>query len=90
MLYKKINLELIVAAEDVEATVAALNAAMDRLEEEGCSLFGGEIEATTATIEPHRTRRKSALMHTLDAGVTAATALRMAREKVAGALRVII
>ena len=32
MLYKKINVELIVAADEAEAVVAALNSSLDRLD----------------------------------------------------------
>lgn len=87
MVYKKINLELIVVAEDAELVVAELNATLDRLEE-GHTIFGGGIESVS--VEHRGTRRKSALTHTLAAGETAANALRLAGEKVAGAFRVII
>ncbi len=87
MVYKKINLELIVVAEDAEAVVAELNATLDRLEE-GHTIFGGGIECVS--VEHRGTRRKSALMHTRAAGETAANALRVAGEKVAGAFRVVI
>jgi hypothetical protein len=87
MLYKKITLELIVMAEDADAAVAALHAALDRLEE-GHSLFGGEIEI--APVNHRGTRRKSALVHTCEAGRVAADALRLAGEKVSGAFRMII
>ena len=43
MLYKKINIELIVVADEAEAVVTDLNAALDRLEEKH-TLFGGGIE----------------------------------------------
>ena len=43
MLYKKINVELIVVADEADAVVAELNAALDRLEERQ-TLFGGGIE----------------------------------------------
>ena len=87
MVYKKINLELIVVAEDAESVVTELNATLDRLEE-GHTIFGGGIESVS--VEHRGTRRKSALTHTLAAGETAANALRLAGEKVAGAFRVII
>jgi hypothetical protein len=43
MLYKKININLIVPADEAEAVVAGLNASLDVLEEKH-TLFGGEIE----------------------------------------------
>jgi hypothetical protein len=87
MVYKKINVELIVFDADAEAVVAELNAALDRLEE-GHTIFGGGIE--TVAVDHRETRKRSALMHTRAAGETAVEALKMAREKVAGALREII
>jgi N-methylhydantoinase A/oxoprolinase/acetone carboxylase beta subunit len=87
MLYKKINLELIVMADDADAAVTALHAVLDRLEE-GHSLFGGEIEI--APVDHRGTRRKSALEHTCEAGRVAAGALRLAGEKMSGAFRTII
>jgi len=87
MAYKKINLELIVFADDAEAVVTELNAALDKLEERHI-IFGGGIE--TVPVEHSTTRKRSALMHTLAAGETAAGALNLAGEKVAGALRKIV
>jgi len=90
MLYKKINVELIVVANEADAVVVQLNAALDRLEERH-ALFGGGIE--TVAIEHHATQtrpRRSALAHTLAAGQTAAGALRAARESVTVALRAVI
>ena len=84
MLYKKINLELMVVADEAEAVVAGLNAALDQLEEKH-TLFGGEIE-TVAFEHPGR-RRRSALAHTKAAGETAVKA---AREGLAVALRAVI
>jgi hypothetical protein len=87
MLYKKINVELITVADEAEAVVAGLNAALDRLEEKH-TLFGGGIE--TVAIDHPGTRRRSALAHTMAAGETVAVALRTARESVAVALRAVI
>jgi hypothetical protein len=87
MLYKKINVELVVVADEAEAVVAELNTALDRLEEKH-TLFGGGIE--TVAIEHRGTRRKSALAHTIAAGETVADALRTARESVNVALRAVI
>ena len=87
MLYKKINVELIVVADEAEAVVAELNATLDRLEE-GHTLFGGGIE--TVSIEHPGTRKRSALAHTMAAGETVAGALRTARESVTVALRAVI
>jgi hypothetical protein len=87
MRYKKINVELMVLADEAEPVVEELNAALDRLEEKH-TLFGGGIE--TVAFEHRGTRRKSALAHTLAAGGTVADALRTARESVHVALRAII
>jgi hypothetical protein len=87
MLYKKIDVELIVPADDAEAVVAELNAALDRLEERH-PIFGGGIE--TVAVKHSGTRRRSALAHTLAAGETAAVAVKTARESVVKALRAVI
>lgn len=87
MLYKKINVELIVAIEEADGVVAELNSALDKLEE-GHTIFGGGVEAVT--IHHAGMRKKSALMRTRAAGETAIGAIKEAREKVAGALREII
>jgi hypothetical protein len=84
MLYKKINLELMVVADEAEAVVAGLNAALDQLEEKH-TLFGGGIE--TVAFEHPGTRRRSALAHTKAAGETA---VRAAREGLTAALRAVI
>jgi hypothetical protein len=84
MLYKKINLELMVVADEAEAVVAGLNAALDQLEEKH-TLFGGGIE--TVAFEHPGTRRRSALAHTKAAGETA---VRAAREGLVVALRAVI
>jgi len=85
--YKKINVELIVVADEAEAVVGDLNAALDRLEER-YTLFGGGIE--TLAFEHSGTRRRSALAHTMAAGETVAVAVKAARESVAVALRAVI
>jgi len=87
MRYKKINVELIVVADEAEAVVAELNAALDRLDERH-TLFGGGIE-TVAFEYPGR-RNRSALAHTMAAGEAVAVAVRTARESVGIALRAII
>lgn len=87
MRYKKIDLELIVHAEDAETVATELNSALDRLEER-CTIFGGGIEMVA--VEHRGRQRRSALRHTLAAGETAAIALRTAGEKVAGAFRLVI
>jgi hypothetical protein len=87
MIYKKINLELIVVADEAESVIAELNATLDRLEEKHM-IFGGGTECVS--VEHQGTRKKSALMHTRAAGETAVDALRMAGEKMAGALKQII
>ena len=87
MVYKKIDLELIVPADECDAVVAGLNAALDGLDEKH-TLFGGGIE--TIDVKHRGARRRTALMHTLAAGETAADAVRAAGGKVAGALRGIL
>ena len=87
MLYKKINVELIVPADEADAVVAGLNAALDQLEEHH-TLFGGGIESVP--FEHTGKRKRSALAHTMAAGETAAAALRTARESVTVALRAVI
>ena len=87
MLYKQINVELVVVADEAEAVVAALNIALDRLEEEH-TLFGGGIE--TVSFEHRETRKRSALAHTIAAGERVADAARVARDSVAVAFRSVI
>jgi hypothetical protein len=87
MLYKKINVELIVIADEAEAVVAELNAALDQLEKRH-TLFGGGIE--TVAFKHTGTQKRSALAHTLAAGETVAVAVRAARESVTVALRAVI
>jgi hypothetical protein len=87
MLYKRINVELIVVADEADSVVADLNAALDRLEQKH-TLFGGQIESVA--FEHPGTRRRSALAHTLAAGETAAAAVRAARESLTVALRAVI
>jgi hypothetical protein len=87
MLYKKINVELIVVSDEAEAVVAGLNEALDRLEEKH-TLFGGVIE--TVPVEHRGTRKRSALAHTIAAGETVVGAVRVARDSVTSALRAVI
>lgn len=85
--YRKINIEIVVFADEADAVVAELNAAIDRLEE-AHTIFGGDIE--TVTVEKSGTRRKSALMHTLAAGGVAMAAIKLAGDKIADAYRKVI
>jgi hypothetical protein len=87
VLYKKINVELMVVADEADAVVAELNATLDRLEETH-TIFGGGIE--TVAFEHSGTRKRSALAHTLAAGETVAGAVRAARKSVNDALRAVI
>ena len=87
MQYKKINLELIVVADEADVVVTELNVALDRLEERH-ELFGGDIE--TVAVEHTGSRKRSALAHTMAAGETVAVAVRAARESVVVALRAVI
>jgi hypothetical protein len=87
MRYRKITLELVVAADEAQDVVAALNSTLDQLDEKH-GLFGGEIE--TVAFEHRGTRRKSALDHTIAAGGSVTSALRTARKGVEVALRAVV
>ena len=87
MLYKKINIDLIVPADEAEAVIAGLNASLDVLEEKQ-TLFGGGIEAVD--VEHRATRKRSALGHTLAAGETVAGAVKLVHGHVKSALRAVI
>jgi hypothetical protein len=87
MQYKKINVEVIVLADEAEAVVAGLNAALDQLEESH-TLFGGGIE--TVAFEHSGKRRRSALGHTIAAGETVVGALKTARDGMKVAFRAVI
>ena len=85
--YQKISLEVVVHHEDVDAVVSELNSALDRLEKTH-EIFDGAIE--TSLITHSGTRRQSALRHTLDAGNTATSAVKLAAHKVADAYKNVI
>jgi hypothetical protein len=85
--YKKINLELIVVADEADDAIRELNAALDRLDERH-TIFGGGIE--TVAFEHSGTRKRSALARTIAAGETVAGALKTARKSVNVALRAVI
>ena len=87
MVYRKINVELIVFADEADSVVAELNSALDRMEKTH-EIFGGGIEM--ATVKLSGTRRKSALTHTLAAGGKAVAAVKLASDKVAGAYKKVI
>ncbi len=87
MLYKKINIDLIVPADEAEAVVAGLNTSLDLLEEKH-TLFGGAVEAID--VEHRGTRKRSALAHTLAAGDTAVGVIKGARGSIISALRAVI
>ena len=87
MLYKKIGVGLIVVADEAEAVVAELNAALDRLEETH-TLFGGGIEVVA--FEHPGKRRRSALAHTIAARGTVVSALKTARNGITIALRAVV
>ena len=87
MRYKKISVEVIVIADEAEAVIAELNAALDQIDESH-TLFGGEIDA--ADFEHSGKRRRSALGQTIAAGQTAAGALKTARNGLKVALRAVI
>jgi hypothetical protein len=87
MLYRKINVEFVVVADETEAVVAELNAALDQMEERH-ELFGGGIE--TVAFEHTGTSKKSAFEHTMAAGEAVAVAVKAARERMTFALRAVI
>jgi hypothetical protein len=87
MQYKKINVEVIVVADEADAVIAQLNAALDQIDESH-TLFGGNIEAVA--FEHSGKRRKSALGHTIAAGGTVVGALKTARNGMKTALRAVI
>jgi hypothetical protein len=87
MAYRKINVELVVFADEADSVVAELNSAIDRLED-AYTIFGGRIE--NAAVQHSGTQRKSALRHTLAAADTAVAALKLASEKIAGAYNKVI
>ena len=87
VLYKKINLELIVVADEADAVIGELNATLDRLDERH-TIFGGGIE--TVAFEHSGTRKRSALAHTIAAGETVAGALKTARKSMNVALRTVV
>ncbi len=87
MLYRKINVEVIVLADEAEAVVGELNAALDRIDERH-TLFGGGIE--TVAFEHTGIRKRSALAHTMAAAEKVAVAVKTAHESVTVALRTVI
>jgi hypothetical protein len=86
MLYKKINLELIVPADEAGGVICELDLALDRMEER-YTLFGGGTE--TVLIDHSGSRRKTALSHTLAAGKTAVAAVKTARDRVTSAMHLV-
>ena len=87
MVYRKISVELIVFADEADSVVLELNQAIDQLEATH-TIFGGEIETVAF---PHSgKRRKSALMHTVEAGEAAVGAIKLATDKVAAAYKKVI
>ncbi len=87
MLYKRINVEVIVIADEAEAVESELEAALDRLEEKH-TLFGGGIESVA--FDQPGIQKKSALAYAMDAVGTTTAAVRNARKSVAVALRAVI
>lgn len=87
MLYKKINLEIIVPADEAGGVICELGLALDGMEDR-YTLFGGGTE--TVLIEHSGSRRKSALRHTLAAGKAALGAVKTARERVTSAMHLVI
>lgn len=86
MLYRKIQLEVVVLEDEADAVVSDLNRSLDQLDEKH-TLFGGAIETTA--FEHTGIPRRSALAHTLAAGETVQGALKTARQGLSAALRTI-
>ncbi|HEY6851526.1 MAG TPA: hypothetical protein VI320_35605 [Terracidiphilus sp.] len=78
---------MIVAANEDDVVVGALNASFDHLEEK-YTLFGGGME--TVVFEHAGEGRKSALRHTIAAAESVGGALRIARQSVAAALHTVV
>jgi hypothetical protein len=87
MLYKKINLEVIVPADEAGGVICELGLALDGMEER-YTLFGGGTE--TLLIEHSGVRRKTALSHTMSAGKTAIGAAKAAHRHVTAALHLVV
>lgn len=87
MAYRKINVELIVFADEADSVVADINASLDKLEE-AYTIFGGAIESIP--VEHSGVRRKTALTHAIAGGGAAVAAVKLAGDKVASAYRKII
>ena len=87
MRYRKISVELIVVADEADAVVGELNAALDRLDEIH-TLFGGEIE--TVAFEHRGKQGRSALAHTIAAGETVTGAIKTAHHGMKAVLRAVI
>ena len=85
--YQKISVEMVVFSEEADGVVAELSSAIDKLEE-AYTIFGGEIE--TVAVAHSGMRRKSALSHTLDAGKTVTSALKVAAQNVADAYKKVV
>ena len=87
MQYTKINLELIAVADEAEAVIADLNAALDQMDKRH-TLFGGGME--TVNVEHSGRRCKSALMHTVSAAKTTVEAVRSARNHMTSAMHRVV
>ena len=86
MQYRKINVELVVEAEETVAVVADINDALDRIEEKR-ALFGGDIQI--APVRHPSRRKRSAFAHTTAAGETVTDALRVTCDGLASALHAV-
>ena len=85
--YQKINVEMVVFSDEADAVVTELNSAIDKLDER-FTIFGGDIE--NVAVAHSGSRRKSALLHTQDAGSTVMSALTVAAQNVADAYKEVI
>ena len=87
MAYQRINLELVVFADEADAIVAELMSSIDKV---GAtySVFGGEVER--GEFKPSETQNRSALMHTIRAAGMTADGMKLAAGKVAQAYKKLI
>ena len=87
MRYRKISVEMVVPADEADSVAMKLNEAMDGIEFNH-SIFDGEIH--TMDFKPFGTQQKSALTHTIAAGVKTVNALKIAHRGMKTALRAVL
>jgi len=88
MLYKKINIDLIVPADEAEVVIVGFERPARCAEREAHALRRGGIEAVD--VEHRGTRKRSALAHTLVVAKLSPVLSKIARGRVRSALRAVI